>query len=96
MHRALVSLAAIAMAYTPQVALADDTVGVVEAVDYDLGMVFLADGQHFIAEDELHIEELPVGQAVRIAFEASGEDRFATSFEVVRAEGLTVETSARR
>lgn len=96
MHRALISLAAVALAFTPQVALADDTVGVVEAVDFDTGMVFLADGQQFIAEDALHIEELPVGQAVRIAYEASGEDRFATGFEVVKADGYTLETSARR
>ena len=96
MHRALVSLAAVALAFTPQVALADDTVGVVEAVDYDTGMVFLADGQQFIAEDDLHIEELPIGAAVKVAFEASGEDNFAVGFEVIGTDGMAIRTSARR
>ena len=92
MHRALASIAALALLYTPQVALADDTVGVVEALDYDTGMIFLADGQHFIAEDGLHIEELHVGEQVKVAYEPSGEDMFAVGFEVV---GMAVPVKAK-
>ena len=78
------TLVALVMLLAPSLAFADDAVGVVEAVDFDTGMVSLADGQQFIAEDALHIEELPVGEPVRIAYEASGEDRFAVAFEVLR------------
>ena len=95
MHRALISLAAVALAFAPQVAMAENTLGVVEAVDYDTGMIFLADGQQFIAEDNLHIEELTVGETVKVAYEASGEDNFAFGVEVV-ADALALPTSARR
>ena len=95
MHRALVSLAAVALAFAPHVALADDTLGVIEAVDYDTGMIFLADGQQFIAEDDLHIEELSVGETVKVAYVASGEDNFAFGFEVI-VDRMAVQTSARR
>ena len=80
----------------PATSFADDAIGVVESVDYDTGMIFLSDGQHFIAEDSLHIEELRVGEAVKVAYEAAGEDRFATGFEIVRAEPETLPTAARR
>ena len=84
MHRVLAALAAFGLLFAPHLAHADDAVGVVETLDYDTGVIVLADGHSFIADDALHIEELHVGEEVRVAYVQSGEDLFAVHFERTR------------